>query len=111
MTETMILINPGTGTLENANENDAIINMHQFIKDCNVDGLQCIRTPKKDDNEGRFGFTLSKNNINHIIKMPGLPLDEVRYINENDCALEYPRLYVDGSSWWWKFAILDETDF
>ncbi len=36
--------------------------------------------------------------------MPGIPLSEVRYVKGLNAWL-FPRLYVDGSSWLWEFAI------
>jgi len=37
--------------------------------------------------------------------MPGLPLDLVRYTGENGQNIwNFPRLYLDDSSWVWKFA-------
>ncbi len=39
--------------------------------------------------------------------MPGFPLDRVRYIEgEKRSILDFPRLYVDGSSWIWYIGIV-----
>jgi len=38
--------------------------------------------------------------------MPGLPLDRVRYIGAPEQnAWRFPRLFVDGNSWLWEFAL------
>ncbi|MET9402659.1 hypothetical protein [Kitasatospora sp. NPDC002965] len=38
--------------------------------------------------------------------MPGLSLDQVRWMNEPDQNIwNYPRLFVDGSSWVWWYAL------
>lgn len=43
--------------------------------------------------------------------MPGLPLDKVRYVKgEKRSILEFPRLYVDGSSWIWYIATVTKEN-
>ena len=47
-----------------------------------------------------------------MVEMPGLPLEQVRYMgHEGQNARDYPRLYVDGASWLWEFAVNIVSDF
>jgi hypothetical protein len=40
------------------------------------------------------------------VLMPGLLLSQVRYTGDGYQNIwDYPRLYVDGDSWVWKYAI------
>lgn len=106
----MIIINPGSGPVRDANEEDAKLNIEQFIKDLNKESIISYRN-RKCDEEGRYRFTLSLNGCKHQIDMPGIPLEQVRYMDtEEQNIWHYPRLYVDGSSWVWLFA-LDQCDF
>ena len=104
----MIVINPGSGKVSNTTEENAIENIKHFITDCNVKGVRYIRIPELDDNDGRYTFLIWKDNCCFEIQMPGLPLARVRYMNEGENPFEYPRLYVDGSSWLWCYAICDK---
>lgn len=107
-----IIVNPGTGPVAEASESHAIENMKHYITDL---GVSCnyIRIPEKDYGEGRFAFLVWLGNECHEIQMPGLPLENVRYMdNPNQNPFDFPRLYVDDSSWLWMFAIrhLFESD-
>src|SRR5688500_3878399 len=107
-----VIINPGTGPVANTTEENAVINIKQFVSDCEsasgVTGLKWKRDPSSDDN-GRYGFWIWKrlgwrNNAEHQIEMPGLPLEQVRYVDSKTQNIwHFPRLYVDGSSWVWMY--------
>lgn len=56
----------------------------------------------KRDDYGLYGFVLHRGIRTVDVDMPGLPLAEVRS-DTLDAML--PRLYVDGSSWWWGYAL------
>ena len=106
-----IFINPGTGPVQNATKRNAEENIKHFIADCGKKGIKSIRIPHLDYGEGRFAFLLWKDTRCHEIQMPGLPLSQVRYMGypeQNIC--DFPRLYVDGSSWVWKYALLTDPD-
>lgn len=49
-------------------------------------------------------FTCRRGIRKASVDMPGTPLTEVRYIDGAD-PWRFPRLYVDGSSWLWEFAV------
>lgn len=110
-----VIINPGSGPVDGATEDNAIDNIKHFIADLETAPDHWLRWPELDD-DGRYGFMLwkSKNGWDkfhgHYVQMPGLPLDQVRYIGSPQNIWHFPRLYVDGSSWVWAFA-LSVTDF
>lgn len=107
----MIIINPGSGHVKDATEANAVENMKHFVTDCGVEGLNVLRNPK-DDEDGRYSFLVWKGTRCHEVEMPGLPLDKVRFTDEPDQNVwHFPRLYVNGSSWLWMFALLVENDF
>lgn len=108
MSKTVVIINPGTFGMDDTTEENAIVNMDQFIKDCHIDGLSFKREPEKDYGGGRYAFMVSRNGHTRTveIQMPGRALDKVRYTGAKEQNIwHYPRLYVDGSSWVWKFAV------
>lgn len=38
--------------------------------------------------------------------MPGIALENVRYVGADDQNIwDFPRLYVEGSSWVWEFGV------
>lgn len=114
-----VFINPGSGPVADATEENAIENIKQFVKDCEaqsgVCGLKWKREPSNDEN-GRYGFRVwkrlgSRDKATHLIDMPGLPLEHVRYIDSDKQNIwHFPRLYVDGSSWVWKYAVLKRPE-
>ena len=115
MSKTVVIINPGTFDMDDTTEENVITNMHQFIKDCHIDGLSFKRLPEKDYGGGRYAFTVSRNGYTRTaeIQMPGRTLDKVRFTGAKEQNIwHYPRLYVDGSSWVWVFAvsILDDWE-
>jgi len=100
-----IIINPGSGDVPDATEDAALDCIEHFVTDLKLSGVRWLREPR-EDKRGRFGFVLY--DYRHparitVIQMPGLPLDKVRFMDGD--AWPFPRLYVNGSSWLWKFAI------
>lgn len=107
-----LYINPGTGPVRGANREDAANNMKQFISDIAIENVSCCDAPELDydkgeytSGDGRYAFILSSGDHKCEIQMPGIPLDNVRYIGSPQNIWRFPRLYVDGSSWVWCFAI------
>jgi len=101
-----VIINPGTGPVADATELDAIENIMHFIVDVPTPDTNWVRIPHKDYGEGRYAFLLWKGNECHEIQMPGLPLERVRFMeNEGQNVWDFPRLYVDDGSWIWCIAI------
>lgn len=107
-----IVINPGSGPVEGATEENATLNIEQFVADLKGGGIRTIvtwtREPRDDDGDGRYNFNLIADNRDVIeIEMPGLPIERVRWVDpETQDIWDFPRLYVDGSSWVWKYALV-----
>ncbi|MFF3848019.1 hypothetical protein [Streptomyces sp. NPDC002328] len=106
----IVVINPGTGPVPQASEAHAATNITVFADDLRRAGLgvdSCERTPAADYGDGRYAFTIAMADGRSIeIQMPGLPVDQVRFIDgDSQNIWHFPRLYVDGSSWVWKFAL------
>jgi hypothetical protein len=100
-----IVINPGSGPVADATVDHATTNMHHFITDLDIKGLRMVRVPD-DDSDGRFGFLLWQGTHCTEVEMPGIPLAKVRFMREDgQDPWDFPRLYVDGSSWLWCFAL------
>jgi hypothetical protein len=109
-----IIINPGSGPVDGATYENAAANMDAFVAD--LHGIWTWRRAVKgpdddfdwdDDDDGRWPFIVTHvaSGIQRVIEMPGLPLEQVRWMDEPDQDIwDFPRLYVDGSSWVWKFA-------
>src|SRR5436189_1702513 len=110
-----IVINPGTEPIPDAYEPDAVTNMAAFIADLTLTGVTYERTPAEDTGEGvgrtgigggRFGFTLKLGERETVVQMPGFPLGRTRFMElPGQEVWEFPRLYVDGSSWLWCIAL------
>lgn len=105
-----VIINPGTGPVEGATLQNAVENMKHFVVDCADDDIRILRDESLDEG-GRYGFVLIKGTRAHEVQMPGLVLASVRYMGDPQNIFAFPRLYVDGSSWVWKYAILEQNDW
>lgn len=106
----ILIINPGTGPVGGANLGNAEHVIQVFAGEVAArfgDPVRISRADHLDDDKGRFGFTLSGEKIGtHEVEMPGLPLERVRWVDEPDQNIwHYPRLYVDGESWVWLYAV------
>lgn len=106
----MLIINPGSGPVKDATLEQADANIGAFIADLDMGPLRIYRLPSLD-RDGRFGFRLDREDeLTGLsvalveITMPGLPLEEVRWQDGLD-PWQFPRLYVDGSSWLWAYAL------
>lgn len=108
-----VFINPGSGPVPNATAEHAAANMIAFVRDCAVPELVVLALPQHRY-EGRWPFLLWRCDTTraHRIDMPGLPLHQVRYLRlPEQNPWDFPRLYVDDSSWLWQFALLSAEDF
>ena len=104
-----VVINPGSGPVAESTEELAAENMKQFVVDCNSAWLSFTRAADRDYGNGRFAFLLTNGVRTHEIQMPGIPLEKVRFMGEAAQNIwDFPRMYVDGSSWVWRVGILDD---
>lgn len=105
----MFIINPGTEDTRDLGFQQAYSNIMKFIEDCEIP-LFMQKANGTPEVNGRYLFTLGtqlKRDLQWEVEMPSLPLDQVRYIDkEKQNILDFPRLYVDGSSWVWMFATI-----
>lgn len=111
-----VYIKPGTGPVEEATEANAIENIRAFVDDLTHDendrpngrDICWTRDGARDYGDGRYAFMLSPETFTGQpqceIQMPGLPLDQVQWTPSKN-PWHFPRLYVDGSSWLWDFAL------
>ena len=103
-----VIINPGTGCITGTNNvRSAEKNIKQFLRDVNCKGpVSYVRSPDKDYGEGRYCFLISNGYKTDEIQMPGLPIERVRFTGDNNQNIwDYPRLYINGSSFVWKYAV------
>lgn len=107
------VINPGSGPVEGANAAQAARAMQQFVHDLSERGITVgsyVRNEDADydadDHDGRFAFDLAfADGRTAQVQMPGLPVDQVRWLGPDQDIWQFPRLYVDDSSWVWFFAL------
>ena len=106
-----IFINPGSGPVRNATRENAKTNMTQFAVDLTEGGYVKVGVsipdqPEAPEDCGRFTFMIVADGEQHEIEMPGLPIEQVRWIDGPEQNIwDFPRLYVDGSSWVWHYAL------
>lgn len=109
----ILVINPGTGPVSGSSLDRAAANIKVYAEDIakyhNLIVKDIFRLEEQDEN-GRYCFALDleKGSLKRriVVEMPGLPLENVRYMQlPGQNIWDFPRLYVDGSSWVWVFAI------
>lgn len=105
-----ITLNPGSGPVPGADEPTARANMQALATDLlehKVYLTSVNRADELDDGQGRYGYRCGTGDGRTLeIRMPGIPVDQVRYTGADGQDIwDFPRLYVDGSSWIWKFAL------
>lgn len=101
---TSVIINPGSGPVADAKKKLAKKAIKAFVADLGLEGVK-VERDKQADEDGRFGFVLTYEERSVEVDMPGLELDRVRYVSKDQNPFAFPRLYVDGSSWLWMFAV------
>lgn len=100
-----VIVNPGTGPVRDASLTNAEINMATLIKDAGVSDAISVHDARYDET-GRFFFDVNLDGRSVEVLMPGLPLERVRWLDEPGQNIwHFPRLYVGGSSWVWKYAV------
>lgn len=105
----LIAINPGSGPIEGATEEDAVASLRDFISDLrDLHEVDVLRFESlRDEGDGRWSFMLHTTDGRQIeVEMPGWPAERLRWMNEPGQNIwHFPRLYVDGSSWVWLYAL------
>jgi hypothetical protein len=121
-----IIMNPGMHWIpENGSSPEAAArNMDIFAADlikagCPVGNIAPLIEPSPEQelllmggthyqaiHDGRYPFTIEVRGHTKIVEMPGLPIEEVRWMDEPDQDIfDFPRLFIDGSSWIWLCAV------
>ena len=102
---TFVISNPGTGPVDGSSAHNARRNIGAFCRELRL-GAPHIRVERREsgDHGGRYDFVLHRGIRSTEVSMPGLPLDRVA-LRPGDNAWHFPRLYVDGSSWLWPYAL------
>lgn len=98
-----VAINPGSGPTRGL-AREARRNIGAFCRDLAMPAPRVSIAGGERSEDGRYTFTISRGIRSTVVDMVGLPLDQVRYV-EGCNPWNFPRLYVDGSSWLWEFAI------
>ncbi len=98
---TGVLINPGAGPVRASRISlvSALANMKRFVAEVG-DGVTFVRCYPFRNDDGRWDFKVKRGRRSVIVCMPGVPYRVLTA--ENGWP---PRLYVDGNSWWWSFAV------
>lgn len=99
-----VIINPGSGPVSEGSRSQSKANIKAFIQDLGHPDVKFrFHSIARD---GRHTYYLYHENQKVEIQMPPLPLEKVRYMQEDGQNIwHFPRLYVDGSSWVWCFAL------
>lgn len=101
----MMTVNPGAGAVQEATLAHAEGNVARFVDDLDLPGV-AVERDEAHDSGGRFGFVLVHEGHRVEVTMPGLPLDRVRYVGDfGQDIWDFPRLYVNGSSWVWGYGL------
>ena len=103
----VVLTNPNNGPIGGDTcLSHAIADVATFIDELGMKDPPVAVTMQspRHDGTGRYSFMLHRGIRSVDVDMPGLPLDEVR-CTENVMPRGCPRLYVDGNSWWWCYAL------
>jgi hypothetical protein len=98
-------VSPGTGAIDGTVPDEAERNIVALVEECFETPSQ-IKVERRSalDKDGRYAFDLRRGERSCQVLMPGLPLDEVHYVTGYN-PWNFPRLYVDGSSYLWSFAL------
>jgi hypothetical protein len=111
-----LIINPGTGPVGGATREQAEANIAHLLVDANAEGagvrfVHACTIYGTDDPDGRFSFALTLDGRECEVDMPGIPIDRVRFTGAADQNIwDFPRLYVNGSSWVWIYAVGSVAD-
>ncbi len=110
----------GSEAVPGASLSNAEANIAEFIQEIFMQLPEwTVREPTVDvvrlpdyDGEGRFAFALTfpvpggDPGLTLVVLMPGLPLEEVNFgARVGDWPTSFPRLYLDGASWLWSYAV------
>lgn len=104
-----IFINPGSGPVEDATYENAVTAIEQFCIDLAAahgtpgEDVEWVALDRQGDGDGRFPFSVSVpwRSAALLVDMPGCDPE----LTQRGEPWVSPRLYVNGSSWLWGFAV------
>lgn len=98
---TIVVINPGTEADATATLANAERVAEMMREDLELPAGSYARAPARDDGDGWFGFDFVRNGVKYEVDIPGDDPDTV----VRGKPLVSRRLYVNGSSWLYGYAI------
>lgn len=99
-----VIINPGTGDVPGACPAEAESNTHRLLSEAGVVAI-VKRAPRRENGRGRFAFMCKVKGRRALeVLMPGVPYEALQLTESQQLPFP-PRLYVDGNSWWWPYAV------
>lgn len=113
---TFVAINPGAGPIPAGRVENARKNIRAFVADLNFKDPDVEIRENKDgsvtlEDDGRYTFLLVRGARETTVSIPAYPLAKVRILEgDGQNAWDFPRLYVDGNSWLWCFALNQARD-
>ncbi len=110
------IINPGTESVPDPSEKLALAHAKKFLADLKLKNVTYRRAKELDSvgvesvggeiGGGRFAFEFKKGQKKTVIEIPGAPEENVRYLLPKEQNIwSFYRLYVDGDSWVWLYAL------
>jgi hypothetical protein len=112
-------INPGEGPVDAGADGELLASLaseHLLIDTFGADAaLWRVERDEELDDAGRFGFALTRDDPSYRVRisMPGLPIEQVRFIQSPDQNIwHYPRIFVRvpaapawPDSWVWCYCV------
>jgi hypothetical protein len=99
-----LILNPGTEPIRGPRRL-ARVALLRFVRDLGLDGVTSVETPEHDSG-GYYASVLSRGKREVCVAVPGLPQRLLRYRGRSrHDPWDFQRLYVDGDSWLWFFAV------
>lgn len=99
------IINPGTDPCERSLRRYADASIRKFARDLGLPPSLPKRDGEQDEEEGLFPYKIKVGRRSVRIDIPGWDWKRLRYMGKPQCCGDFPRLYVDGSSYWWIYAL------
>jgi hypothetical protein len=117
---TIVVLNPGTGPVPSPKGELAAAAIMTFVGDVLKDPRALASSPvsvmrtRDKPHDGYFGYELSTTTAgvfrDAFVHMPGAPLEQLRWLGGSQNPFAFYRLYVEGNSWLWKYAVDTAAD-